>query len=260
MYKYGEISDNNLLWQEGLRAWQQLCYIHSLRFRLLQLPRVPPRLNAASADGVFNPVPEIPSVAQVALLKGLADMPLYRTCERCGAAAVGHTVGLGETIPDLYALRSDVGSTSRASEIIPGFLWIGGVDSSKKTSIAELRTTLIINCTKNQKSPQPRPPFFRCKVIPLKERPKGERPVDLDGLLDLLESAHDWIENERTIPERSSDSDMPLPYYRGVTDKYGRPVEKQIPPWRVVRGQKDPPRVLVYSREGFDRTTLVVGS
>lgn len=46
MYKYNEFGDNSLMWQEGLKNWVQLCYLHSLRSQLIQLPSLPRRQDA----------------------------------------------------------------------------------------------------------------------------------------------------------------------------------------------------------------------
>lgn len=261
MYQFSEIGDNNLVWTEGLRTWQQLCYLHALRTRLQQVPAVPQRLGNVGEDGVFNPIPEVPSVAVAHSIKPFEDVPLTKTCDRCGAHAVGFSTSHGAQLPDMVGLNKEVGAfTKLASEILPGFLWIGDKVSVKRTSIAELRTTLIINCTKNLPGPQPRRGFFRCKTIALKEKPKGNTPVDLEGLFRMLDEAHDWIENERILPDNSALQDMPEPYYRGKTDKYGRKIDKELAPWPIVRGQQDPPRVLVWSKDGRDRPVLVVAA
>ena len=159
-------------------------------------------------------------------------------------------------------LRNDFGSTNVASEIIPSFLFIGAKDSSKNTAIKELAATLVVNCSEDLKTPKERIPYFRCRKMPFAEKPQGAIPADFDNIIDMLERVYDWIEFERVLPERAKESD-PIPeYYRGKTDKYGRQLERVLPPRKMEKGVKElyNSRVLLFSRDGNDRVALVASA
>lgn len=268
MYKYQEFGDSTLLWRDGQRNWTQLSYLHSLRNQLLQLPTIPSRITTVdplSDKNIFNPIPELPDKEQISTMKPLYDWSMSKYCGRCGSQAVGYS-GKGEPIPDLYELRTDFGATAAASEIIPSLLFIGGKSSSKNTSIASLKVTLIINVTNNLKNPKERLPYFRCRQVPMAEdfiasNAEQEQSIIVETI-DILEKLYDMIEYERLLPERAIESDPLPPYYRGKTDKFGRPTEKVLPPRRIEKGVKEhyTSRVLVYSQNGNNRPALVAAS
>lgn len=86
---------------------------------------------------------------------------------------------------ELGVLRPAEGSRKFSSEIIPGFLWIGNSTSARNNELNQLRATLLINCTNNLKNPKPRPPYYRCKDIPLLENlNESEEKPTLEYLLE----------------------------------------------------------------------------
>ena len=137
MYKYNEFGDNSMMWQEGLKNWVQLCYLHSLRSQLIQLPSLPRRQDADEVAmhnndryalrtylfteeaclthesnmlstlmylSVFNPIPAIPTNDQVRRVKSLYDISLGRTCNRCGSHAAGFSDVVGKQVPIIVIL------------------------------------------------------------------------------------------------------------------------------------------------------------
>ena len=157
------------------------------------------------------------------------------------------------------------GSTPSASEIIPGFLWIGNAASAKSNPVNNLGITLVINCTSTLKNPAPRPPYYRCHDAPLDETPKDKSPEAICQILDHFHKCYDWIEWERSHFERSDKVDFPTPEWRGPTDKYGKPViepgqEEKKPTRPEYDGKSPPSRVLMWSRLGFDRPCAVVAA
>jgi len=264
MYRFGEIHDNTLFWKEGLKNWQALMFIRTLRFQLLTVPIVPPKIGVAGDSN--NPVAALPKDMEIKAFHALRDAPLYKSCSRCGGVAIGHTKGLGEQIPDSFSIFDDVGSTPLATEIIPGFLWLGNAASSKLKHINELEITLLVNCTKEIQNPTPKPPYFRCQSIGLADKPK--KPPSMEELKRAMNVTYDWIEQERIAADRSKQADLPEPEYNGPTDDMGRPVDEfgRLVQPKLMRkkkkGQKNEilPRVLVWSKTGFERGFFVVAA
>jgi len=140
-------------------------------------------------------------------------------------------------------LRDAAGSSNAASEVIPGFLWVGSSLSAKASVFYQMEFSLIICCGTELRNPAPKPPNYRCRKAQLDETPpeppdtpgggdnndniSGETSNDfVESIIHIFDQVHDWIETERVYSERSVESDMPIPVYRGATDVYGRPLSK----------------------------------
>lgn len=253
LYKYGEIHDTSLVWREGHKTWQRISEINYIRYKMISMPLVPSKTIS---------FPVLPPRSKIPNFKRFCCDSMTRHCSVCGNVAIGHTPDKGEQVP-VYALTT-VGSTSVASEVIPGFLWIGNAASAKKNPLNQLAITLAINCTDTLKSPSSRPPFYRHKVAPMIEKPHGKAVEREEELLVLFEHCYDWIEQERVCPDRVALSDEKKPEYRGPTDKFGRPLIKdkdlEPPAQRPEFEGSPPPRVLVWSKLGFDRACVVAAS
>ena len=255
MYKYGDIKDSTLVWREGEPNWDRLMNVGHVRFRVIQLPQVP-------AKSVSNGSEMKLLSENMATFKKFVDQPLSRVCSVCGNLAAGHTAGVGEQMP--YYTLQPVGSSTVASEVIPGFLWVGNAASAKQNPINELAITLSINCTPNLKGALPQQPFFRCKVAALDEKPTEHVPSKgkLEEILLMFGSVYDYIENERCGFTAKADVKK---IYRGPTDKFGRPLQKDssavYPPARgEYEGKAPPQRILLWSRLGFDRACVMAAS
>lgn len=264
MYKYGELEDKTLLWSEGEDDWHQLIHQRILRPKLLQIPLLPPRIGSYNAElAVFDPIMKLPSVSVIRGAASLPDFELSKSCLKCGGIATIHLPMEGEQIPDIFKCLDEVGTTQYASEILPGFLWIGNSGSSKKRSLLKLGVTLLINCGDNMHNPFSNPPFYRCKDAPLKEKPLVSN-LSAEGaqeLLSLFGRVFDWVELERLYPEYGSRSDLPPKEYRGTTDMYGLPAKKEKPFRKLQDDEKSfPSRVLLWSRLGTDRPCAVGAS
>lgn len=265
MYRFGEIHDNTLFWKEGLKNWSQLMFIRQLRFQLLTVPVVPLKIGALNANS-NNPVALLPKDMEIKAFHALRDAPLYKSCARCGGVAVGHTKGLGEQIPETFSIYDEIGSTPLATEIIPGFLWLGNAASSKLKHINELEITLLVNCTKEIQNPSQKPPYFRCQSIGLADKPR--KPPSMEELKRAMNVAYDWIEQERISADRAKQADIPEPEYNGPSDDMGRPVDEfgrlvqPKPARKKKKGQKNEilPRILVWSKTGFDRGFFIAAA
>jgi hypothetical protein len=257
MYKYGEISDSTLIWREGQDNWERLQNVNHVRFRIIQTPLVPAK--AVAASGHLEALGD----HFASFRRFVSDQPISRYCCVCGNIAAGHTAGVGEQIPN-FSTYAPVGSTAVASEIIPGFLWIGNAASAKQNPVNEIGITLAINCTMNLKGALPAPPYFRTRVAALEEKPSAILPTgdSLNLILAAFNAAFDYIENERLYQSRQVKSDPNKPMYRGSTDKFGRPLQKDTslmyPASRPeFEGKVPPSRILVWSRLGFDRACVI---
>eukprot|EP00981_Chlorochromonas_danica_P009016 scaffold2421_cov171-Ochromonas_danica.AAC.6 len=266
MYKVGEITDRTLVWQEGEINWQQLVHHSFLRSQLIYLPLLPPRVGNYNAElSIFDPIVDVPMTAAENLLP-LEETNTTKACVQCGNLATVHNPTFNETIPDLFRCRQEVGTNEYASEVLPGFLWIGSSQAVKHRSIMTLRFTLIINCTKNMKNPQSRPPYFRCRYCPLKEAPEEMfSSLEEIEIIGLLEKAYDWIEIERLNPDKVAQSDPKPVEYRGPTDAYGQPI-KTAAEKAAIRYQlddnekKSPSRVLLWSKLGTERSSFTAAA
>jgi Ran GTPase-activating protein (RanGAP) involved in mRNA processing and transport len=267
MFRKGDLPDSTLLWKEGQDDWEQLMYLTELRPKLLSMPFVPPSLGEKTDHETFNPILALPTKAEASGAAALDSIPLNKCCTRCGHVAIGHMPGVGENKPDMVGLRSSISYPNKdmASEVVPGIIWCGNASASKLNPILDMGMTLIINCTSNMGNPNPKLPYFRCKTIPLVDKPKTElTPKDMEKALELLEKAYDWIELERTQPERALLSD-PVPTemrYLEKTDKFGRVIKtREEVAIKLRLGKvKRVPRVLLWSRKGMDRPCVVAAA
>lgn len=264
MYKSRDISDRTLVWREGENSWQQLIHQSLLRSQLISIPLVPPRLgNYNSELAVFDPIVEVPRQEILEQAIPIYNSTFDRTCAICGAMAVAHIPGYGEQRYDLYKGRSEVGTNENASEILPGFLWVGSAGASKPKFLLLAGITLLINCTENLKNPLAQPPHFRCREIPMKEKPtESFSEKESKQLLDNLERIYDVIENERLNPEKNVLSDAAPKYHRGPIDEYGFPIKgADDKPFRRPGDSATtpffPPRVIIWSRLGSDRAVVI---
>ena len=271
MYKSGEITNSTLFWREGKDDWKKLQYIKSLKRMIVQLPVLPPRIGSYNAERqVFDPLVEMPTLKGNKDAVMLGEYDLTKSCAFCGAIAVAHIPTEKSSLPDLYKCRVEIGSTNDAAEILPGFLFVGSQSSSKMRSLKRLGITLIINSTDNLVNPDPKPPFYRCRDAPLLEAPPElmlESEEEVQRLIELMDRVYDWIERHRLHPDLEIDSD-PIPKeYRGPTDKYGRRIKTAADRQVFRRPDKEeheksvfPPRVLIWSRLGNNRSCVLAAS
>jgi hypothetical protein len=268
MYKVGEITDGTLVWQEGESNWQQLVHHSFLRSQLIYLPVLPPRVGSYNAElALFDPIIDIP--CQVAeQVVPLEEVSATKACQQCGNIATMNCLGVGEQMPDLFKCRNEVGTNEYASEILPGFLWVGSAQAVKYRSLTTLGFTLIINCTKNMKNPQPQPPQYRCKYCPLDESPSENFTEDDFEIIEShLEKCYDWIEIERLNPDKVAQSDPKVGEYRGPTDKMGKPLKSNRDKLQSEARQHlneltiaEKSRVLIWSKNGIDRACFVAAA
>ena len=274
MYKKGDIDDDTMLWSEGRRDWEQLLYMNDLRPRLLVVPMLPPRISQAKGKDAkyeaFNPIITAPEPGDASGAKPLDPflnvntMNMHTCCSRCGSIAVGHMPGVGEAKVDMLGLRQSLSFQNKdmASEVVPGIVWCGNSSAAKLNPLVDHGITLVINCTNNLGNPKEQLPYFRCKTIPLKDKPSSSTlNEELPKMLDYFEKVCDYIENERINPERALQSD-PIPEpdkLAAKTDKYGRPIKSQADRAIQLRlGKvKRVPRVLLWSRKGMDRPCVL---
>ncbi|RYH12709.1 DUF4339 domain-containing protein [archaeon] len=266
MYRVNEVKDNTLVWREGETNWQQLVHHTFLRSQLIYLPVLPPRVGSyneelALFDPIINVKPEV-----VENMTPLPETTVTKSCFQCGNVAVTNCVYDGEQHVDLFKTRSEVGTNEFASEVLPGFLWVGNASAVKHRSIVTLKFTLIVNCTKNMKNPQSQPPHFRCKFCPLAEDPTEEfNNFELNEIMGMLEKVYDWVEMERVAPENVAKGDAKKPPYHGPTDHFDRPIrtarDKTAFRHQLEEGQKQlEPRVLIWSKYGRERACVVAAA
>lgn len=142
----------------------------------------------------------------------------------------------------------------------------------------EIGADIIINCTDNLKSPESKPPHYRCRTIPLVEErtiqpgdsPTKKRHVSLSmtRVLELFDQCYDHIEYCRLYPERAKESDLVPPDYKGPVDRYGRPLRSKEDQAIYAAGKKlgddgtsgKAARILLWSRLGFDRPCALVAA
>ena len=291
MFRVGTVTDKTLVWREGEDDWMQLINQNLLRSQLINLPIMPPRIGKYNAElAVFDPVLELPPTSlREEHSKHFKELETTRDCYFCGGMALYHLppgIGITEQMPDLYKTREEVGTTEFASEILPGFLWVGTSKASKHRSILTLGLTLLINVSPDEcTSPHEQLPYFRCKELPLKSseqlahhhnkdhhnkdkshstnQPLSEED-EIKYILSSFEKLYDWIEWERKYSDRNKLSDKPAKPYRGPVDEFGFPIKtSDDKPFRRPNLEETDgtplflPRVLVYSKNGFDRSCAV---
>ena len=267
MYKTGDLNDNTMMWTEGQSDWEQLLFMKNLRPRMLQLPLMPPKVGEDMKAEAYNPITSLPTEMDAMGAKPLESMPMNLNCSRCGSIAVGHMGGVGANQADLTGLRKSLKMKGDgATECIPGLIWCGNSSAAKLSPILDMGFTLIINCTSNLGNPKDKLPYFRCKTVPFKDKPRGapEGEKAMEGLMDMLEKVYDWMELERISPERALQSDPPQMQSSVLekTDKFGRSfktVEEKAIKLRIGK-EKRVPRILLWSRKGLDRPCVVAAA
>lgn len=173
MFRGGELTDGTLVWREGeAEGWRQLVHQPLLRSRLVDLPVIPARRTGQfnAALGVFDPSPVLPDQRTRDGATGFAHLDTTRSCSFCGAIATAHLPTHGESLPDLYKCREEVGTTEFASEILPGFLWVGEAKAARHRTILTLGLTLLVSCAEELPSPPAQEPFFRCREVRLRTK------------------------------------------------------------------------------------------
>lgn len=269
MCKSGEVSDRTLVWKEGENDWKQLIHQPYLRSQLINFPIVPPKIVGFKKEQeIFDPLtaitlPNIPNISKKIMPIPRSDISRY--CVVCGSFAVVHLPGEGEVQIDLFKGRKEVGTTESASEILPGFLWVGTGIASQHRSILALGFTLLINCTHDLNSPESQPPYFRCRDAVMESPNVIESGLNPDKKLSILsewEKIYDWIELERVFTAKNLQSDLPPEPYHGPTDKFGRPLKVDKPFRRPdpEDGHFFPPRVLIWSRNGTNRSCAITAA
>ena len=94
--------------------------------------------------------------------------------------AVGHMPGVGEAKVDMVGLRQTFSFHNKdmASEVVPGIVWCGNATAAKLNPLIDHGITLVINCTNNMANPNEKLPYFRCKTIPMKDKPSSTTVKD----------------------------------------------------------------------------------
>ena len=173
MYRHEEITEQTLCWHEGDRDWLKLMHHNKLKDSLVHVPMVPPCVGTYNEElNVFDPHIELPPLISDDKIKPIEVPDLNKHCYRCGNVATADIIGIEAPHPDLWKCREvEGGSTKNASEILPGFLWIGDSGSGKKGTIQNLNITLVINCAVNMRNIPSELPNFRCRDIPIPAKP-----------------------------------------------------------------------------------------
>lgn len=285
MYKFGDIRDTTMLWQEGQPGWLQLTQIKELRYKVIQIPDVPSREETYyGTNEEFDPIKDPLLLELAAKRKNLHEYKASKPCNRCGGVAESYIpISLVEKtyMPDLAGLRTAVGSTKIAAEVIPGYLWIGSKETAKASVIHQMGFSMIINVAAELHNPSAKPPLYRCREIRpssdgLEEFPSDDgddesqlSPAFVSKVFKVFDQMFDWIEWERVAPERNVESDPKLPPYRGPTDELGRPTQEhnplglpqKTPAQRLAEMLNRPPsRTLVWSKQGLNRAPAVVAA
>lgn len=278
LYDHKEICDRTLCWSEGEKDWQQLMYHGVLRANMLTLPMLPPRITTYNEElNIFSPSIHLPPISSTEMIKPLPNLNASNYCYRCGNVAISHVLDVGETFPDLFKCLNPFGSTKNASEILPGFLWIGDSSSVKLQTIQSLEISLIINCTLNLVNPKPSPAQFKCRDAGIPEKPKKLlSAAEKSEIFASLEKSAAWIELERLNPEKNKRIDVE-PTEIGVYNPAKRE-NRKLKALKQRRGMSSPvdnekggkteetsiskstPRVLLWSRLGSDRACLVAAA
>ena len=131
LYRVGDIGDNTLMWEEQLEEWSLLKDLSTLRHKLVFLPLIPPRLGSSFEDTMINPIMNPPAVQIASTFKETKDYIVSCACSRCGSFAANHVQEAENILPAFGFIRSAIGNTKEAGEVIPGFLYVGNSTSSK---------------------------------------------------------------------------------------------------------------------------------
>jgi hypothetical protein len=268
-YKREEISDRTLVWRDGEKEWKSLVQQGYLRAQMVALPKLPPRVhNYSSEMTLFQPY------TKVELPENTEFIPLpekdhgIRACNVCGGVAMLHSKNtVNNAFENISALlkQDEVGSNEFTTEILPGFLWIGSLNAAKPVSVSNLGITLLINVSGYTGLIKSHPPYFRVKELSsLREGFTEFNQKQQMEHLELLEKVYDYIEHERLYSERNHSSDLAaVARGRGnKTDQYGLPLRDDKPFRRPdpEMGAFFAPRVLIYSKQGSNRSCFLVAA
>lgn len=133
LYQIGDLTDNTLVWKDGLEKWELLKDLTTLRHRMVYIPIVPPRLGSTFEDALINPIMNPPPSHVASNFERIHECRVDNVCSRCGSFASTHIYDSENKLPAFGFIRSEVGSCREASEVIPGFLFIGNSSSSKSS-------------------------------------------------------------------------------------------------------------------------------
>jgi len=100
---------------------------------MVYIPIVPPRLGSTFEDALSNPIMNPPPAHVASNYTTINDCRVGNACTRCGAFAATHIYDAENSFPAFGFVRSEVGSCREASEIIPGFLFIGNSSAAKSS-------------------------------------------------------------------------------------------------------------------------------
>jgi hypothetical protein len=302
LHKREEISDRTLVWRDGEREWKQLVQQTYLKAQLVSLPPIPPKVHSYNAEvKVFHPYSKV-ELSEDATFLPLPERHRHsKSCYLCGNVADYHTleqprVSLSSSpnsslsaaaVATLEAQEaatkqqedqfmemfkssqqgSEIGSNEYATEIIPGFLWIGSFNASRPSSIQNLGLTLLINASGILGTINSNPPYFRCKDVALREgQPNFDKKQTID-ILQCFENVYDWIEFERLSSERNHLIDRPMKTRElnpiTETNQYGLPLKgADDKPFRKMDPDEQgapffPPRILLWSKQGTNRSVVL---
>lgn len=131
LYKYGDVTDHTLVWEQSQDGWHQIQNLPTLRHKIVSLPLIPPKLFKTFQDDLVNPLSDLPT-KEVA--SSFGKIPYYRVnsiCSRCSNFSATHVEPLNPHMLPQLTLRQEVGSSKEATEILRGFLFIGNSSSAK---------------------------------------------------------------------------------------------------------------------------------
>jgi len=276
LYKREEIADRTLVWRDGEKEWKPLVQLTYLKAQITFLPPIPPRVSNYNAElKLFQPFSKMTAFTELEQVSHFIPLPEkdknFRTCCQCGALGSYHTEEKPNQVVDVFKGQQgeEVGSNEFATEIIPGFLWIGNINAARPVSIQSLGITLLVNVSGYNGLIKSNPPYFRCKDINTLRESYDSDEVNAKQRLEILEAferIYDWIEFERMMSEKNrlADPKPETPRVRQLND-YGFPTRAaDDKPFR--RPDADatnpffPPRVLIWSKEGTNRACVVAMS
>lgn len=155
---------------------------------------------------------------------------------------------------------------SNLAEVLPGFLFIGSSSAAKMRGLKKLGITYVINATTELKSPPSNIPFYRCIDASMIENPINDFTTeDTLAIINLFDRLYDMIERHRLFPELAVKSDPVPKSYRGPTDNLGIPMKtsQDLKVFRRPIGEEKsifPPRVLIWSKLGINRSSVLAAS
>lgn len=281
LFLKGKIHNQTLVWkgdQHESNDWQELSSHPNLYKKLIALPPIPSKEEGNEGSLSFtnniqmrNRFPELASKYNDSIKQSTSSVKFTATtkctaswsCTHCGNLAIEYNSYIGDQFPDIAGLKSIIGSVSNASEVIPGFLWIGNSATGKIKIFEQLNLSLIIICANETKPIDSNPPVYRCMKIPLVENPTYTNiPKDYnESMQQYFEYIYDLIELERTAFDRIEETYPKPEVWRGPTDEFGEPIKKKsIYDLSSPPKKRPTPRVLLFSRLGTDRPCTLLAA